>query len=290
MPQLRFLALALLAVACGPHDPYLPGSSPVTQSQSGGEGGKPSPGQSGGTSGTGGAAGNSPFAGASGSNSSAGGTSGNSPFGGNNNPFASGGGGSVGSSPYGTGGAGGVIGSPSGTGGVGVTSTTYTWGVGSPPCASPEDLSCASAATAAARNFGSTGEFCFRTEDTIAGLSCNNTSGWTMIVNGTPVTCSSGSISGGILPPALNGLYYFDFIGSASALTTPTCRGGPIPAAARGRLIHPGAARPAQTRMPERARTMAPLEDQPVRCSGPPGLVEGLRLVASCAIFAHRGA
>ncbi|MGD0836935.1 MAG: hypothetical protein ABSB49_09870 [Polyangia bacterium] len=237
MLQPRFLALALLAVACGPHDPYLPGSSPVTQSQSGGEGGKPSPSQSGGTSDNGGAAGTSPFAGASGSNSSAGGTSGNNPFGGNNNPFASGGGGGVGSSPYGTGGAGGVIGSQSGTGGVGATSTTYTWGVGSAPCASPKDLSCASAATGGGQtgNFNNTTEFCFRTEDQIAGLSCNNTSGWTMIVNGTPVTCSSGSISGGILPPALNGLYYFDFIGSASAVNYAslswwgTCKAPPYP-------------------------------------------------------------
>lgn len=271
MRQLRFFAFALVVAACGP-DPNarLPGS-PVNPPPSGGSGqgnggsSVPTGTDSGGAttppSASGGAAGSNPFAGgAAGASPFAGGAAGSSPFG---SGGASGGtktssasGGAAGSSPFGSGGGAGSAktggttassGGSSGTGGTTSASTSYTWGVGPEPCASPKDLSCASG-NGQTGNFGNNTEFCFRTADIIAGWSCNNLTGWTMKINGQVVECSSGTVSSSTLPPALNGIYYFDFIGSASALTwaslswyanTGNCKAGPYPSWSAGGTTPP---------------------------------------------------
>jgi hypothetical protein len=54
-------------------------------------------------------------------------------------------------------------------------------------------------------NFGTTGAFCFRTPDNIAGWGCSNFTGRTLKVNGTTETC--GTLP---LPAKVNGYYYFD--------------------------------------------------------------------------------
>jgi hypothetical protein len=160
--------------------------------------------------------------GTSGTTSTTGGSSGTNPFAGS--PGSSGGATSSGGVKS-SGGAGGA----SGTGGSSAASTTYTWGVGSEPCASPKDISCAPSGSGTTNNFNTTTEYCFRTMATIDGWGCSNTTGWTLKVNGQTTTC------GGTLPAKLNGLYYFDFIGSSSALTYAsmywygTCTAGPFP-------------------------------------------------------------
>jgi hypothetical protein len=124
--------------------------------------------------------------------------------------------------------SGGAAGGATGAAGSSAASTTYTWGVGSEPCASPKDLSCGSG-SGNTGNFGNTKEFCFRTADTIDGWGCPNNTGWTLLVNGQPTTCA------GTLPARLNGLYYFDFIGAAGAVDYAsmywygTCKAGPYP-------------------------------------------------------------
>ncbi len=169
------------------------------------------------------------------------------------NPFFGGTTGSAGGivSSGGTAGSGGLLGSGGvvstggivgnggvvGAGGTSTGSTTYTWGVGPEPCASPKDFSCAGG-SGNTQNFNTTTEFCFRTADIIAGWSCNNLGGWTMKINGQTVACTSGPITSSTLPPALNGLYYFDFVGSSSSVTwaslswyanTGNCKAPPYP-------------------------------------------------------------
>jgi len=213
MRRIAVVSAALLIVACGP-DPnaVLPGM--VKTPSSGGT--KPAPaGGAGGTTTTPPSSG-----GTTGTTSAAGGGSGGA------NPFA----GSSGSSGGATG-SGGTksSGGATGSGGSSSASTTYTWGQGSEPCASPKDISCAPSGSGTTNNFNTTTEYCFRTMATIDGWGCSNLSGWTLKVNGQVVTC------GGTLPPKLNGLYYFDFIGSSSALTYAsmywygTCTAGPFP-------------------------------------------------------------
>lgn len=257
--------LALVAGACGP-DPNarLPGS-PTPEKTGGntsmggsgeggvGAGGETSRGGSSGNGGntvvspgSGGAAGSSPFdtGGAGGTKTSAsGGAAGSSPFGnggvGAGGTTGKGGSGSGGITPA-QGGAGGAsAGGNTGSGGKGGgTGTSSTWGVGAEPCSPAKDLSCASG-TGSTGNFESSTAFCFRTADIIAGWSCNNLEGWTMTINGQPVTCTSGTVSSATMPPSLNGIYYFAFTGSDSAKTwaslswyanTGNCKAGPYPA------------------------------------------------------------
>lgn len=259
MRHVGFIALALVAVACGP-DPNarLPGSAAGvsnggTNSGAGGEG-------SGGV----GAGGSTPSnGGSSGSGGSkvdpgSGGAAGSSPFdtgGSGSGGVKVGSGGAAGSSPFETGGAagkgsggkggGGVTGSGGATsaggatskGGSGGGSTSSTWGVGPEPCSPAKDLSCASGNGNTGNFEGTT--FCFRTADKIAGWSCNSMDGWTMTINGKVTPCTSGMVSSSTLPPAIDGIYYFQFTGDATSKTwaslswyanTGDCKAGPYPA------------------------------------------------------------
>lgn len=116
--------------------------------------------------------------------------------------------------------------------------TSSPWGVGPEPCSPAKDLSCANG-NGSTGNFDSRTAFCFRTADIIAGWSCNNMDGWTMSVNGREVACTSGTVSSSTLPPAIYGIWYFQFTGTASAkpwaslswyANTGNCKGGPYPA------------------------------------------------------------
>lgn len=260
MRHVGFIAIGLIAIACGP-DPNarLPGSPTVvnnggTVSSSGGDGagGQGAGGVgaggttqsnggssgSGGKVGSGGAAGSSPF--------DTGGTAGN----GNGSGGKFGSGGAAGSSPFDTGGAAGNGSGGKGSGGVssgggttskggsgGGGSSSSGWGVGPEPCSPAKDLSC-SAGNGNTGNFDGT-TFCFRTADKIAGWSCNNMEGWTMTINGKETACTSGTVSSSTLPPAINGIWYFQFTGAASAkpwaslswyANTGDCKAGPYPA------------------------------------------------------------
>ncbi len=59
-------------------------------------------------------------------------------------------------------------------------------------------------------NFGTTGEYCFRTPDNIAGWNCSNFTGRTLKVNGVAVTCGGTTPGTMPLPAKVNGYYYFD--------------------------------------------------------------------------------
>jgi hypothetical protein len=52
--------------------------------------------------------------------------------------------------------------------------------------------------------FDTTGTYCLRTADTLAGWGCSNWDGRTVAVNGTTLDC------GDPLPAPFNGYYYFD--------------------------------------------------------------------------------
>jgi hypothetical protein len=224
MRQAGFIAVALLVIACGP-DPnaQLPGvAQPTTTGGASGFGGAVGTGGHTESTSSGGATtipegtGGKSTGGASGSGAggviSSGGIVGS---GGKASGGAMGSGGASGSGGAVVGRDGGAVDVPV-SGGSDGGPTTYTWGVGPEPCASPKDISCA-VGSGNTQNFDSTTEFCFRTADVIEGWSCNNLDGWTMKINGQVVACTSGIVPSGTIPPALNGLYYFDFIGSASA-------------------------------------------------------------------------
>jgi hypothetical protein len=260
MRHVGFIAIGLIAIACGP-DPNarLPGSPTVTNnggavSSSGGDssggqgaGGAQANGGSvgGGGSqvqpGSGGAAGANPF--------DTGGAAGKGTGGGGGGKVGSGG--AAGANPFDTGGAagkgnggatssggvsaGGGSTSKGGSGGGGTSSSD--WGVGPEPCSPAKDLSCSSG-NGNTGNFDGT-TFCFRTADKIAGWSCNNMEGWTMTVNGKETACTSGTVSSSTLPAAINGIWYFQFTGAASAkpwaslswyANTGDCKAGPYPA------------------------------------------------------------
>ncbi len=173
MRQVVFVATTFFFLACGP-DPNarLPGET-VTPSQGGsgsGSGGAPS--------GTGGAI------------SANGG-----------NPFSSGAGGS----PFGSGGAAssGGVASTGGDTSTGGAIGTDDGGEGSEPCVPVQTIT--GTGSASSGNFGTVGEFCFRTPDNINGWGCSNLTGRTLKVNGVTETC--GALP---LPPKVNGYYYFD--------------------------------------------------------------------------------
>jgi hypothetical protein len=54
-------------------------------------------------------------------------------------------------------------------------------------------------------SFNTTGAYCLRTADPIAGWGCANWEGRTVAVNGTTMSCGSMP-----LPTPYNGYYYFD--------------------------------------------------------------------------------
>jgi hypothetical protein len=267
MRHVGFIAIGLIAIACGP-DPNarLPGSATVNNN--GGavssSGGDSSGGQGAGGVGAGGTTqSNGGASGGSGGKVGSGGAAGANPFdtggaAGNGSGGGSGGGGgkvgsggAAGANPFDTGGAagkgnggatssGGVSaggGSTSKGGSGGGGSSSSGWGVGPEPCSPAKDLSCSSG-NGNTGNFDGT-TFCFRTADKIAGWSCNNMDGWTMTINGKETACTSGTVSGSTLPPAINGIWYFQFTGSASSKTwaslswyanTGDCKAGPYPA------------------------------------------------------------
>lgn len=264
MRNVGFIALGLVAIACGP-DPNarLPGSptvinngGTVSSAGGGGSGGQGAGGvgaggttqSNGGSSGSGGkdqpasggAAGSSPFdtggSGSGGVKVGSGGAAGSSPFdtGGaaGKGSGGKGGGGGVGSGGVSSGGG---TTSKGGSGGGG--SSSSGWGVGPEPCSPAKDFSC-STGSGSTGNFDAT-TFCFRTADKIAGWSCNNMDGWTMTINGKEVACTSGTVTSSTLPPAIDGIYYFQFTSSASAkpwaslswyANTGDCKAGPYPA------------------------------------------------------------
>jgi hypothetical protein len=262
MRNVGFIALGLVAIACGP-DPNarLPGSPTVTNnggtvSSTGGQG---SGGQGAGGVGAGGTTqSNGGSSGSGGKDQPAsGGAAGSSPFdtgGSGSGGVKVGSGGAAGSSPFDTGGAagngsggkgGGGVGSGGVSSGGGTTSkggsgggsSSSGWGVGPEPCSPAKDLSC-STGSGSTGNFDAT-TFCFRTADKIAGWSCNNMEGWTMTINGKEVACTSGTVTSSTLPAAIDGIYYFQFTSSASGKTwaslswyanTGDCKGGPYPA------------------------------------------------------------
>jgi len=115
------------------------------------------------------------------------------------------------SSPFGNGGAasgGGVVsnGGVASTGGdtsAGGGSGTDDGGSGSEPCVPAKTITGNGSGNSG--NFGTTGEFCFRTPDNITGWGCSNLTGRTLKVNGVTTTCGAAS-----LPAKVNGYYYFD--------------------------------------------------------------------------------
>jgi hypothetical protein len=262
MRHVGFIALGLIAIACGP-DPNarLPGSPTVvnnggTVSSSGGDS---SGGQGAGGVGAGGTTqsnGGSSGSGGTKVQPGSGGAAGSSPFdtggaAGNGSGGKVGSGGAAGSSPFDTGGAagkgsGGVTSSGGVSSGGGTTSkggsggggsSSSGWGVGPEPCSPAKDLSC-STGNGNTGNFDGT-TFCFRTADKIVGWSCNNMDGWTMTINGKETACTSGTVSSSTFPPAINGIWYFQFTGGASSkpwaslswyANTGDCKAGPYPA------------------------------------------------------------
>jgi hypothetical protein len=114
-------------------------------------------------------------------------------------------------SPFGNGGlasGGGVVssGGVTSTGGdtsAGGSSGTDDGGSGSEPCVPAKTITGTGSGNSG--NFGTTGEFCFRTPDNITGWNCSNFTGRTLKVNGVTTTCGAAS-----LPAKVNGYYYFD--------------------------------------------------------------------------------
>ena len=90
--------------------------------------------------------------------------------------------------------------SKGGTTGTASGGSTGTGG-GSEPCLPDETIN----GSGNSGNFGTTGEFCFRTADTITGWSCSSITGRTLKVNNVVETCGTMP-----LPPKINGYYYFD--------------------------------------------------------------------------------
>ena len=207
------IAAGLFLIACGP-DPnaQLPGLA--TQSKTGGTSG------SGGiVAGTGGAAQGGGGVVGSGGAPAKGGSGGANPFAGGATGSTGGivstggvvgSGGAVGSGGIPTGGvvgSGGIVptGGLSGSGGVSGTGggMDIDGGGGSEPCV--PDKTIAGSGSGNSGSFGTTGAFCFRTADAIAGWNCSNFTGRTLKVNGTTETC--GALP---LPAKVNGYYYFD--------------------------------------------------------------------------------
>ena len=115
----------------------------------------------------------------------------------------------------GTGGSGGrtVIGGIGGLGGrTGAGgSTGIDGGAGDEPCTPSKTITGTGSANTG--NFGTTGEFCFRTPDNITGWDCSNFTGRTLKVNGVETDC--GDLP---LPAKVNGYYYFDASGGTGAV------------------------------------------------------------------------
>jgi hypothetical protein len=186
----------LFLLACGP-DPnaLLPGmAGPAkgghTTTSSGGSGGTTTPPASGGTTGA--------------------------------NPFAGGSTGSIGSSGGATSsggvkssggvtGSGGVKSSGGTVGGGGTTTastgalTSYTFGSGAEPCASPKDISGGNV-----KDIGLTAT-CLRTADDFAGWNCSGMDDRTIKVNTVAVKC------GDTPPPKVGSFYYFDISAGTNA-------------------------------------------------------------------------
>jgi hypothetical protein len=198
MRRLVVVSAALFIVACGP-DPnaVLPGTVRTPSAggtktvPSGGAGGATTtPPSSGGAAG--GAGGANPFAGSSGSS---GGTAGS---------------GGV-KSTGGTVGSGGVKSTGGTVGGGGTTTattgalTTYTFGSGAEPCASPKDISGGNV-----KDIGLTAT-CLRTADDFAGWNCSGMDDRTIKVNTVAVKCGDAP------PPKAGSFYSFDISAGTNA-------------------------------------------------------------------------
>jgi hypothetical protein len=229
------LAAALIILSCGP-DPNatLP---QLAQPAKGGSGGSGSGGSGSGGSGSGGkstqpdGSGGSEKGGSGGQSRTGGrqGTGGKVGTGGSVEEGTGGGGGRIrGSGGSGDGGAdgtggrigpqggravtGGRIGSQGGAPGSGGRSgPPIDGGADDEPCTPAKTISGAGSGTTG--NFGTTGEFCFRTQDNITGWGCSNFTGRTLKVNSTAVECAKLP-----LPAKVNGYYYFDASGGTTAV------------------------------------------------------------------------
>jgi hypothetical protein len=109
----------------------------------------------------------------------------------------------------GTGGTTSAQGGNSGTGGTTTISTgaltSYSFGTGDEPCASPKDVSGGQSGSLG------TGAVCLRTADDFASWNCSSMDDRTIKINGKPVKC-------GDTPPAKAGsFYYFDISAGATA-------------------------------------------------------------------------
>jgi hypothetical protein len=224
-----FIAAVVFVLGCGP-DPnaQLPGVNPVGKGGAGGAGGAggvtstggitTAPG-SGGRAGTGGTTSSGGVTGSGGVTATGGskGTGGRTGSGGITTVPGSGGTTAATGGRSGTGGTttttprdGGVRDVP-GSGGVtgsgGARGTGGTPGIdgggGSEPCVPAATVTGAGSANSG--SFGTTGAYCFRTPDNIAGWGCSNFTGRTLKVNGVTEICSALP-----LPAKVNGYYYFD--------------------------------------------------------------------------------
>jgi hypothetical protein len=192
MRQVVFVATTLFLLACGPSpNAHLPGET-VTPSLGGSSGAAGTITSNGGVVGSGGSI--NPFAG---------GTTGS------NGGIVSSGGvvssGGTTSAPFGDGGAasGGGVASSGGDTSTGGAIGTDDGGDGSEPCVPAKTITGSGSGNSG--SFGTTGAFCFKTADSIAGWNCSNYTGRTLKVNGTTETC--GTLP---LPAKVNGYYYFD--------------------------------------------------------------------------------
>ena len=206
MRHVGCIAVALIAVACGP-DPNarLPGS-PAPSGNVTATGGVVT--KTGGTTGSGGTTVAPP---------GSGGTTTVTPLAGSGGTKPTATGGAAGSTPSGTGGttgsgSGGTTtakGGNSGTGGTTKTSTgaltTYSFGAGAEPCTPTKDIS-----GGQIKDIGA-GATCLRTADDFTGWNCSGMDDRKITINGTLVKC-------GDKPPAKAGsFYYFDITAGANA-------------------------------------------------------------------------
>jgi hypothetical protein len=108
-------------------------------------------------------------------------------------------------------GSGGVKGSGGAVSGGGTTTastgalTTYTFGSGAEPCASPKDISGGNA-----KDIGLTAT-CLRTADDIGGWNCSGMDDRTIKVNSVSVKCGDAP------PPKAGSFYYFDISAGSNA-------------------------------------------------------------------------
>jgi hypothetical protein len=202
MRHVGYIAVALIAVACGP-DPNarLPGS-PAPSGNVTGTGGVVTK--------TGGTTGAQP--GTGGTTVSPAGTGGTKPTatGGAAGSTSSNNGGTTGSGSGGSGGTTTAKGGNSGTGGTTKASTgaltTYTFGAGAEPCTPTKDIS-----GGQIKDIGA-GATCLRTADDFTGWNCSGMDDRTMKVNGTTVTCGGKPI-----PAKAGSFYYFDITAGTNA-------------------------------------------------------------------------